>query len=101
MTIEIDRLAIPERELQEAVLELAGARGWYRYHTYDSRRSSAGFPDLVLVRERIVFAELKSQKGVVRNEQTAWIERLRTAGAEVYLWRPSDWHSGMIDTVLR
>ena len=41
-----------EAELQRNVLSLAAMTGWLAYHTYDSRRSQAGFPDLVLVRRR-------------------------------------------------
>lgn len=50
-----------------------------------------GFPDLVLARERVVFAELKSERGKVQPEQSDWLERLRAAGAEAHLWRPSSW----------
>ena len=53
-----------EKELQAAVVELAGYLKWRCYHTYDSRRSNAGFPDLTMVRYgRLIFAELKSEKG--------------------------------------
>jgi len=52
----------------------------------------AGFPDLTLVRDgHIIFAELKSQKGRIKKEQQAWLDRLQENGhVEVYLWRPSD-----------
>lgn len=72
-------------------MEFARLSGWVLYHTHDSRRSPAGFPDLVLVRERVVFAELKAEKGRVTPEQLAWLGRLWQAGAEAYLWRPSGW----------
>ena len=65
--------------------------GWQWYHTGDSRKSNAGFPDLVMVRERVVYAELKKQSGKVSPEQQVWIDALRAAGEEVYVWRPSDW----------
>ena len=35
-----------EKGFQAAVVELARLRGWLVYHTYDSRRSAKGFPDL-------------------------------------------------------
>lgn len=58
-----------EAELQRMVTRLADTLGWtLQYHTHDSRRSQAGFPDLVLVHPgqgRIVYAELKTMKGVV------------------------------------
>lgn len=82
-----------ERELQANVYEAAGVFGWLIYHTYDSRRSSAGFPDLVLVRApRVIFAELKAENGVITLEQRNWLGQLGACtGIESYLWRPSDW----------
>jgi hypothetical protein len=51
----------------------------------------AGWPDLVLVRERVVFAELKAHRGRLSVAQKEWVGRLRTAGGEVYVWDPSQW----------
>jgi hypothetical protein len=45
-----------------------------------------GWPDLVLVRERVIYAELKSGSGRLTPEQEEWITRLRNAGQEVYVW---------------
>lgn len=81
---------ISEAGFQSIVTTLARLQGWLDYHTYDSQRSREGFPDLVLVRERVIFAELKAQKGKVAPAQREWGKRLLKAGAEVYLWRPSD-----------
>lgn len=50
-----------------------------------------GFPDLVLVRERIIFAVVKAEKGRVRPDQKVWLDMLRAAGAQVHVWKPSDW----------
>jgi hypothetical protein len=83
-------LAISETDFQRLVTELAGMLFWSWYHTHDSRRSPAGFPDLVLVRERVIFVELKTEAGRITQEQAWWLTRLSDAGAEVYLWRPSD-----------
>jgi len=82
-----------EKEFLQQVRELANLCGWLVYHTYDSRRSPEGFPDLVLVRgNQIIFAELKGEKGRVRPEQRMWLDALEKARkAEVCLWRPSDW----------
>ena len=63
-----------------------GPTGWATQVQYDA----AGFPDLVLVRERVVFSEAKSQAGRVGPDQRHWIDWLRGAGAEVYVWRPDD-----------
>ncbi len=93
-----------EEQLQLTVLGCARFLGWRFYHTYDARRSQAGFPDLVLVhpgQRRVVFAELKRAKGKVRPAQTAWLADLQAAGQEAYLWRPDDWHFGRIEEILR
>lgn len=82
---------VNERSFQIAVLELAALHGWLCYHTHDSRRSQPGFPDLVLVRDSVVFAELKTETGRVSAAQANWQKRLEDAGAEHHLWRPSDW----------
>lgn len=81
-----------EDAFQRQVLGLARYYGWRPYHTHDSRRSHPGFPDLVLVKPpRLVFAELKAERGRLRPEQAEWLEDLRAVAAvEVYLWRPSD-----------
>jgi hypothetical protein len=89
--------SIPESDFLAAVTELAGLAGWLVYHTYDSRRSQAGFPDLVLVRgDKLIFAELKTDKGTVRDAQIVWLNTLSKfadsqTAVEVYLWRPKDW----------
>lgn len=80
-----------ERQFQAQLVALAKLNGWRCYHTHDSRRSDPGFPDLVLVRERVIFAELKRRSGKLRLEQREWLHDLENAGAEVYLLRPDDW----------
>ena len=80
-----------ERNWQETVTAAAAALGWSVYHTYDSRRSAPGFPDLVLVRERILFAELKTEAGRTTPAQTAWRNAILAAAGEHYVWRPGDW----------
>lgn len=82
---------ILEADWQRDVTNLAKTLGWDRiYHTYNSRRSAHGFPDLVLVRERVVFLELKREKTRLTEEQKGWIRSLLTAGVEVYVARPHD-----------
>lgn len=84
--------ATSEAEFQATVIKDAKQLGWRVYHTHDSRRSNPGFPDLVLVRERVIWAELKTAHGRVNAQQQAWIDRLQAAGQEAYLWRPQDIH---------
>lgn len=86
-----------EDTLQERIEQLAVELGWLRYHTYDSRRSAAGFPDLVMVRRgRIVWRELKSMKGRVSADQRTWLDALEKANADVGVWRPIDLLDGTV-----
>lgn len=90
-----------EASFQGAVLEYAALCGWLAYHTYDSRHSAKGFPDLVLVRDnRLIFAELKTDTGRVSPDQREWLDALLGAGAEVHIWRPADWPE-ILDTLKR
>jgi hypothetical protein len=75
-----DASLTPEAAFQVRVLELAERLGYeLRYHTHDSRRSEAGFPDLVLVRprdHRLVFLELKAGKKQATEAQLRWLRQL-------------------------
>lgn len=87
---------LTERQFQRQVLDLAKLCGYRAYHTHDSRRSQPGFPDIVLVnpkRRHTLFVELKTDVGRVTAAQQAWIDDLQRAGANVHLWRPTDWPS--------
>jgi hypothetical protein len=90
-----------ERDLMAEVRHIATGFGWRVYHTHDSRRSTAGFPDLVLVRgSRLVFAELKSLKGIVEPEQREWLDDLaRVKGVEVWLVRPAADYSELVESL--
>jgi hypothetical protein len=39
---------------------------------------------------RLVFAEIKNERGRVSKAQADWLDVLRLTAAEVYLWRPED-----------
>lgn len=75
---------------QKGLAPLLGWRPELCYHTLRSKGSQSGFPDRVLVRDRIIFAELKREQGKPTETQREWLDGLAGAGAEVYLWRPSD-----------
>ena len=94
-----------EKTFQQAVVTLAKLNGWLCYHSYDSRKSEPGFPDLVLVHPRgqCLFVELKSETGKITKAQGAWLEALLgiKGRPRTYLWRPADWHSGLIESLLR
>jgi hypothetical protein len=93
--VSVLRATISEKDFQETVRTLARLRGWKGYHTHDSRRSEAGFPDLCLVKPpRIILAELKSENGRLSKAQGDWLELLgRCPGVESYVWRPRDWRA--------
>lgn len=92
-----------EAQLQNHVIQLAEATGWTWHHETDSRRSKAGFPDLVLVHPSrgVRWIELKSTTGRVRPDQKRWLETLRAAGEFAEVWRPADVVSGRIIDELR
>lgn len=52
-----------------------------------AKRIGKGFPDLVMAkRNRVVFAELKSEKGPVSEDQEEWLTVLRTVrGVRTFL----------------
>lgn len=84
--------SITERDFQQQVVTLARVCGWRVYYTTDSRRSPFGFPDLCMVRPpRLIFAELKTERGKLTPQQIEWLDDLhRVPGIEVFQWRPSD-----------
>ncbi len=92
------KLHLTEAQLQEMIIARAKALGWLVYHTYDSRRSAPGFPDLVLCRSgQVLFIEVKSEKGKLSKAQDKWLTELGVDTSlqfdhfhEVYVWRPSD-----------
>ena len=103
-----------ERELQTAIIDCAKILGWRVAHQRPALRADGtwrtaieghqGFPDLVLLRPpRLIFAELKSTKGALTQEQALWLNGLRVSGPsiETYEWRPADWEAGRIEDALR
>lgn len=87
-------IGLSEKRFQDAVVQLAKLLHWRIYHTYNSRRSTPGYPDLTLVRDgRLIFAELKSEKGKMSKAQKEWEHDLKETSAEFYEWRPSDWET--------
>jgi Holliday junction resolvase len=80
-----------ERELQAHVELLLRTTGWRYYHTYDSRRSVAGFPDLIALRgRRILVLELKREGQKATDEQLEWLKAFDLAGAAAYVVRPEN-----------
>ena len=82
-----------EKEFMQQVIELATLYRWMVYHTFDSRRSCAGFPDLLLLKNAaLIVAELKVGDNKPTSEQRTWLDCWRLIpGALVCVWRPTDW----------
>lgn len=84
--------AVDEEGWQAQVIQQAEWMGWWVHHHYDSRRSTPGWPDLVLLRPpQILFVELKTESGRLTRAQWEVIDMLRACGLAAQVWRPSDW----------
>ena len=92
--------ALTEKQFQQMIVTRATYMGWWSNHNPDSRRSTAGLPDLILVHPRagVLFREIKTVKGRLRDDQANVIAMLQAAGADVDVWRPTDWDS--IETII-
>ncbi|VXA93085.1 VRR-NUC domain-containing protein [Citricoccus sp. K5] len=95
---------LTEKQLQGTITDMATLLGWRWFHVHDSRRSPAGFPDLVLVHPgqgRTLWRELKTAKGRVSPDQKVWLADLVAAGEDADVWRPADLASGRVLAELR
>jgi hypothetical protein len=100
---------ITEAELQRLIIDAAMLGGWLVHHGRPSLNASGrwstavqghvGFPDLVLVRDRVLFLELKSARGRLSAAQNTWIVALCAAGADARVIRPADMHA-LVDELL-
>lgn len=91
---------MPERELQENVRQLCAGLGLFHYHPYNSARSEPGWPDSTIIGRRVIFRELKSEYGKLTPEQAEVGRKLKAAGQNWQVWRPSDWLSRKIEKEL-
>jgi hypothetical protein len=92
---------VSEDRLLADVRDLADRLGQLVYHTYDSRRSEPGYPDLTIIGRGVLFRELKVDGKYPTPAQRMYLESLRAAGADAEVWRPADWLSGRIAAQLR
>jgi hypothetical protein len=92
---------VKETHLQGAVIDMCRLFGVAWYHTYSSRRSVPGWPDLALCGSSgFMLRELKSASGRLTSEQEHWGLMLRAAGISWDVWRPDDLESGRIQREL-
>ena len=86
-----------ERQLEHGIRAiLADLPSLRWYHTFDSRRSPGGFPDMTIVGQRVIYRELKTAKGRLTAAQWRWFDALVLAGADADVWRPEALLSGRI-----
>lgn len=87
--------SLRESDFQRQVLDLAKMFGWRVYHPMLSKWSERGFPDLTLIRPpRVIFAELKRDKGRTTVHQDEWAALLLACpGVEYFLWKPADFET--------
>ena len=84
------QIDLSERELREQVRDMCGLFGWKFHFTWLAIHSPKGFPDLVLRKPpRIIYAEIKTEKGKLTPAQEEWQVDLKACGQETYVWRPS------------
>lgn len=64
-----------EAEYQQQILDLARTLNWRCYHTWDSRHSEGGFPDIIAIRgPQLLALEIKGAKAKEPPpEQVGWI----------------------------
>jgi hypothetical protein len=104
-----------EREFQRWITDVAQTYGWKFWHLPTPMRPiggnkfvpdprGRGFPDLVLMHDdppRLIFAEVKDEKGVLSDAQREFLQLARLVADKiavsstypaigVYLWRPAN-----------
>ena len=82
--------------LEAHLRKLLGDLGLFGYHPHASQRSAPGWPDWVIVGNRIIYRELKTEHGSLSAAQRDVGERITRAGGDWAVWRPRDLISGKI-----
>ena len=93
-----------EKQFLSDVKEVAKIRHVDKfYHPFLSKWSEKGFPDCTIIKvPRLIFAELKSEKGIITPAQQQWFDLLRECKTvEAYIWRDSEYILDEIAEILR
>jgi hypothetical protein len=88
-----------EQQFQARIVRVAKDLGYLAYHTLNSRGSTAGFPDLVMVDPRpcgtrpggdlpLFMCELKTARGKLTHAQEIWLRALHGKTVVADVWRP-------------
>ena len=97
-----------EADFQKRILTTAALFGWRWMHVAESTKrvrrggkyltvpdpDCRGWPDLVLAHPgsgRILFREVKTDRGKLTEHQETWLRDLQACGMDVAVWRPKDW----------
>lgn len=92
---------VTEKQLQHAVIDACRLLSYRVYHTFDSRRSESGFPDIIALRERDgrrYAIELKTAKGKATPAQMDWLATFAACGIPSMIVRPDDLN-GLLETL--
>lgn len=100
------------KKLQKGIIDTARRLGWRVAHfpTIQDFRGTwrtpvaadgKGFPDLLLVRDRVIVREVKGDGDKLNPAQTLWLTAFRLAGADAGVWAPKHWLDGGIEDELR
>ena len=84
---------LSEKQWQRQVVELARLHRWMVRYDWTRIHGVAGYPDLTLVRPpRLVYLELKTDRGRITRAQQDWIDTLADVpGVVAAVVRPADW----------
>jgi hypothetical protein len=99
-------------ELQRALVQLAQHHGWICAHfspvqdirgvwRTPARADGKGFPDLILVRDRLIAIEVKGDGDKMKPDQKKWMTAMLDAGIDFYIATPKNWRDGFFDAVLK
>lgn len=82
---------VTEKALQATIVAVAKLCGFRVYHTFDSRRSAPGFPDVCCVKGKsLIFIEVKTESGKLTGDQAEWLTALRPVpGVTILVVRPT------------
>ncbi len=103
----VNKLPIRGKALQKTVIDWAHTRGWHAAHfpaveTVKGWRTAVaadakGFPDIILVRERLIAVEIKGDGDSLKPDQIEWRDRFQRAGIEFYVVTPKDWPDNVME----
>lgn len=91
-----------EKDFQDDMIKFMHLHGWAVAHfrpacSRDGKRwftavaaDGEGFLDLIGLRERTIFVELKADDGDLSDRQRLWLEWHKRARNEAYVWWPKD-----------